>query len=70
MSSVDDVVAGIDGSEFHLGVVIEAEAITVAERASSLTMSPDHLEGEHPRRSAVRSNSCMLSTAGKRRLHQ
>jgi hypothetical protein len=52
MSSDDDVVAGIDGTEFRLGVVIEAEAITVTERASSLTMSPDHLEGEHPRRSA------------------
>jgi hypothetical protein len=34
-------------------VVVKAEAITFAERASSLTMSPDHLEGEHPRRSAV-----------------
>jgi hypothetical protein len=34
-------------------VVVEAEAITVAERASSLTMSPDHLEGDHPHRSAV-----------------
>jgi hypothetical protein len=34
-------------------VVLEAEAITVAERASSLTMSPDHLEGEHPRHPVV-----------------
>jgi hypothetical protein len=34
-------------------VVVEAEAITVAERASSLRMWPDHLEGGHPHRSAV-----------------
>jgi hypothetical protein len=37
-------------------VVVEGEAIAVAERASSLTMSPDHLEGGH---------SCTLSTAGQ-----
>jgi hypothetical protein len=33
--------------------VVEADAITVAERASLLTMSPSYLEGDHPRLPAV-----------------
>jgi hypothetical protein len=33
--------------------MVEAEAITIAERASSLMMSPNHLEEDHPRRSAM-----------------
>jgi hypothetical protein len=33
--------------------VVEADAITVAERASLLTMSPNYLEGDHPRLPAV-----------------
>jgi hypothetical protein len=49
-------------------VVVEAEVITLAERSFSLTMSPDHLEGEHPRRSVVEKQFlyviCQLASAG------
>jgi hypothetical protein len=56
--SDDDVASGIDrtaltGQNSVSAVEVEAEAITVVERASSLTMSPDHLVGEHPRSSSV-----------------
>jgi hypothetical protein len=53
-------------------VVVEAEEIIVADRASSLTISPDHLEGDDPLRSAVEKQSkpCTLSPAGKRRQHR
>jgi hypothetical protein len=87
LSSEDVVVPGIYGTVNPVSAVeVEVEAITVAEKASSLTMLQDRLEdgaGAAPRRhgsqreSATRptvqrwrSKSCTLSIADKRRMHQ
>jgi hypothetical protein len=45
--------AELAGQNSVSAVIVEADATTVAERVSSLTRLPDHLEQDHPRRSAV-----------------
>jgi hypothetical protein len=59
LSSDDAVVPRIDGTVS--AVEIEAEAIAVAEQASSLTMSPDYFEedtGPAPRRNGLQNGLC------------